>query len=725
MATIFDDIKRDSEGSKGTVFDGIQNTVFGDVSVQYGTPAPRGWVPTSVPNDKPQTDYGSRLLGSATGLSAGHSQEKGLGDLISERFSRKGLESLPIVGSLMGLGDAVQVYSAAKAIEAGNADWHQQKVFDDYVANQAENQARGTTAGYDIANIVASIPAFAGEFAMTGGGFSAARAATMRTIQGAMAKRLGAKAATSLPARAATQVAGAAAGVTAQQVILPTRTVANVVERQSPSVQLQVDAAGKPSGYDLKPGESLGEAAYKGPADEFIELGSERAGGLLGPLAQIVKKPAAVKKLIALIEKTPMSAAARAKLGAAFERAGIHSPFGESFEERVGDVARDVTGVSDQPSELTQIVTGRSGQPSGQSSGQVRLEAFKELLAQTAKEVAAFSVPGMAGSAAERVTRPRKPQVVKVLEEGLRLDRLDRESLAHIVAIINDEKSGLRGTPDGERLLRMAAQRERGMGRSGPNLMGVDHPEAQPPHPAGPGSSPTPPTGPGGGQPPSQTVRQSLGLPVQPVIPVPGEATPAPPSGASLQPQAPVAPAPPVQPVQPVQPTGQTLAPTNPIAFGQGGATVSRAPAPDPQAQLSALGWTPAQIAAMKPEQAARVIQVGMRPEQMPPASQPPVATPAAPAPAPVPPPAQTAVPEPVRAAPAPVEPTPAPAQPVEQAAPVEPVEQGEPRRKQTKEEMLAKMEAFFGQDGKPGKAKRERQASASSGRRRTRSLEA
>jgi hypothetical protein len=551
-----------------------------------------------VPNSKPQTDYGSRLLGSATGLSAGHSEEKGLGDFFRERFTRKGLESLPIVGSLMGLGDAVQVYQAAKAIEAGTADWHQQKVFDDYIAGQIENQARGTTAAYDIADIVASLPAFAGEFMMTGGGFAAARAATMRTIQAAIAKRLGTRAATSLPARMATQAAGAGAGVAAQQAILPTRTAAAIVERQAPSVQVQVDAEGKPTGYDLKPGESPGEAAYKGAVGEFIEMGSERAGALLGPIGNLIKRPRAAQKLISMLDRMPMSKAARAKLGGLFEKAGIHSPFGESFEERVGDVARDVTGVSDEFSDVTRIVTGVPNQPTGQSGSQVRLEALRDLGAQTAKEVAAFSVPGLAGSAYERVTRPRgeKPRKLpkrlepvrwaisnphvgiaelEVLRSSVAQTKMEREDKVYLVDMIN---------------ARIESLTRAGRPAIAPADTGA-------PHPAGPGSTPTPPpSGPGGGQ-PSPTVRQQLGVPVQPFIPVPGQtpaSPPAPPSGAALAPQIPA-------PVQPAQPPAQALAPAaqppvappvQPVATQQPPPVTPAAPAA-PQASQKPLPETP------------------------------------------------------------------------------------------------------------------------------------
>lgn len=152
-------------------------------------------------------------------------------------LSREGAKKLPVVGSLAAGAEAYGVINAAQRIRDGKATPEDHRIFDRYAAQQAELQGRGTSWGYNVANIVAEMPSFMVEMYLTGGFFKGAKTATKQVVEDA-ASKLFKEAAEEVVKRksvkAATAVAATAVGAAAQEVAMPQRVVRAGLERIMP-----------------------------------------------------------------------------------------------------------------------------------------------------------------------------------------------------------------------------------------------------------------------------------------------------------------------------------------------------------------------------------------------------------------------------------------------------------------------------------------------------------
>lgn len=276
---------------------------------------------------------------------------------LAEGFGKtKGSELIPFIGAGVEAKGLYDLYESAKRVEAGNpTDEDVQKLKTVYDEN-TKQRGRAESIGYTTARILSQLPAFAGELMATSGLYYAGR----KIGQEAALKAIGSvidDAAEKAAARLASRVVGGAVGA-AYQTIPATapRIVGGTIERQTPRIAF--DAEQKP--VVTAPGEDFATAAVKSLGDQFIELLSERSGGMI--LQGLGKVPgvgalAGLQKAIAdrWIRKT----------GGTFDQlldtvqrgAGWHGVIGEILEERAGEVGRAALGIeSYRPPTTDQLI---------------------------------------------------------------------------------------------------------------------------------------------------------------------------------------------------------------------------------------------------------------------------------------------------------------------------------------------------------------------------------
>lgn len=290
---------------------------------------------------------------------------------------------------------------------------------------------------YEVADVLAMLPSFAGEIALTGGIYTAGKEATIAGIR-KLATRRGIKI---IETKVAERAARRGIGI----------GLKNVAAKAAGSLAGSA-AAAAPAGISRIPtdftrriqaGDSFTEALAGAFGNQYIEIASERTGGVLSHIP-VPKRLQAIKDAIAArwLKKGRTLPA----LEDAAKKIGWHGVLGEMFEERVGDVARYAIGEQANP-----IPT----------------------LHQLAVEGLSFSVPGVAMTAATRVagsTAPRRPVAepgtvrenteegpIQLPAEGRQVIRETRDTLAAQMDAMVNGRGGREAvviphdTPAGER----------------------------------------------------------------------------------------------------------------------------------------------------------------------------------------------------------------------------------------------------------------------------------
>jgi hypothetical protein len=319
--------------------------------------------------------------------------------------SKGGMAVTPFVGPVAAAIDAYQVIQAAKRVRDGEATDADTQTLADYQRQELEQARRGTTLLYDIASVASQIPAFATEFAATGGGFSA----TKKLVQEAVEKALGTMA-QKTAGRAAATVAGYTAGAAAQEALMPQRVAAEALRRQQPTAEeLQTGPQGLAAWDD-----AFLPALAKAIPDQFVEVFSERTGGAVeGVVGRLAKLPLA-QRATAMKEavlqrwlKLHPDQGARDFFNQVATEAGWNGVLGEIFEERVGEVMRAAQPYLREPGQpqpaMLRMVTGEPTADT-QPGENPRAQAARELGRQLVVEAAAFAIPGAGAALATRAS---------------------------------------------------------------------------------------------------------------------------------------------------------------------------------------------------------------------------------------------------------------------------------------------------------------------------------
>ncbi len=253
--------------------------------------------------------------------------ERGFGQVVKEKDF---FDYVPFVSSLDEMNDMRAVWQAANRVQAGGGSDDDQKLLKSFT----QYQNLDTTMGGNVAEILTALPSFAGELISTSGFGSTAK----KTVQEGVEK--------TVKSKLLGKIAGGIVGGSLQT--LPagaTRIPANAVKRMMPAV-MQDDA----NELVIENGEDLMPALLKGAGEQWVEVVSERSGGLLDELLKPVNKVAgniAVKMGFINAIKKANPGKSLAKFKNVLKKAGWNGVFQESFEERVGEVGRAVLGLEE------------------------------------------------------------------------------------------------------------------------------------------------------------------------------------------------------------------------------------------------------------------------------------------------------------------------------------------------------------------------------------------
>lgn len=267
---------------------------------------------------------------------------------------------VPFVGSVDQIADAVLLQDRVDRFSKGQPTQEDLLVIQELINRQRQK----TTLSYDVASIIAEMPAFVGEFVLTGGTYTTGKAAAKVALEASMkqfAKRLASQAgreflerqvarrAVQLGVKVGTGLVGAAAQTVPAGAL---RITAGTIERMTPKIEALDVKAGDVKGFSAEPGESFARALRDSATDQYIEIASERAGGLLEHIP-LPKRLAAIRDALSARWIKAVPGRTSKQLRSIVERTGWNGVLGEMFEERVGDVAKYATGL--QPNLLPSL----------------------------------------------------------------------------------------------------------------------------------------------------------------------------------------------------------------------------------------------------------------------------------------------------------------------------------------------------------------------------------
>jgi len=217
------------------------------------------------------------------------------------------------------------------------------KILTDYFEDLEEKQRRGYTLGGKVGAIASDIPAYMIEFLALGGikklGTVAARKAATKVLRGYAATTAG---------KATIATGGFAIGTAAMAAGMPHRAAEAILSRQSPQhVDIKDDGTVEVIGPVEKPFTSI----YKGLADHYIEIASERAGEVLSPgIGKLGRKLPFMGRALDSIQrkwlKLHPGKGVTDFLSKVRNKTGFHGVLSEIGEEYLGDITRAIFDIS-------------------------------------------------------------------------------------------------------------------------------------------------------------------------------------------------------------------------------------------------------------------------------------------------------------------------------------------------------------------------------------------
>lgn len=329
---------------------------------------------------------------------------------------------LPFVGSVEDIAHSLKVKGAADAVNAGTDIESDRQLLADFNRDREIPQ----TLGYRVGKILAQLPSFAGELALTSGIYSGGRAATTKLVESALGKAAE-TAAGKLAARVVSKTAASGLQTLAAG---PLRATETAIQFATPQVQTETNDKGDITATVSKQGMTWQEAIPKGVLDQFVETFTEHTGenitGALGAVARKLEldKIPVPNKVAALgaMAKEWLTVNPDSTVGDMLtklrDKTAWSGWLGEMGEERLGEIMKPLLGVQDS----YQLYGGGT---------------LDEMAQNAAAEAIAFGVPGAAAKVAEKVVQrviPEKPDAeqeqrrerIRQAMEGADLERAIR-----------------------------------------------------------------------------------------------------------------------------------------------------------------------------------------------------------------------------------------------------------------------------------------------------------
>jgi len=335
--------------------------------------------------------------------------ELGFFDKVAEfKHIKSWVKLLPFVGSAAEITEMEMLAMAVESFENGTATPRQINMLKEFV----EYSEADRDWFYKVFDLVTNLPAFAGEIYLTGGIYTAAKKATLEVAKRGLKKVLtdsGKKALYQYGTKKATgkiaqKSLGAIGGATAQAIPAgTTRIPAETMQRMMPTLGLDEDEKLVIQGE----GESALDALVNATKGQWIEMVSERSGGLFGSLGRPVKEAIARTTLMKRWMKSNPGGTV-SQFSEILNRSGYHGVINEILEERVGAIARATPGIG----------TGEEFED----------YTSKEFWEQLSVEGAAFAVPGIGRATADFQVRRK----AKKAEEKAELASQQMEAAASL-----------------------------------------------------------------------------------------------------------------------------------------------------------------------------------------------------------------------------------------------------------------------------------------------------
>lgn len=271
-------------------------------------------------------------------------------DILRDRIEdpTKWLGFIPFIGSANELKEMASVAGSAYKL------YDNQELSDDELGRLIDYTIRAKadrTFWNQVAETVFAMPAFAGEFWLTGGIATFGKAATKKTIKKAF-KKLLTKEGSELLEKYTKKKAGQfgvksianIAGETLRTPAFGIRIAKGTVERMMPEFDIKPTESGEIEAFITKDGDEWYKAFAKAFGDQWVENVSEASGfrGLSDAAKGAAIKMGIMKSFLKVNPDVKPS-----KFIQMTERAGYHGIIGEYMEERLGEVGRWGLGIEE------------------------------------------------------------------------------------------------------------------------------------------------------------------------------------------------------------------------------------------------------------------------------------------------------------------------------------------------------------------------------------------
>ena len=234
---------------------------------------------------------------------------------------------VPFLGTVKDITNYTKLFDATNALNNNEATEEQTDFLIRFGRLMTASESRGSDVFSIVGEGLAELPAFALEFATTGGAYRATKAVAITWLKRSLQRALG-----KTSGRLAVKTVATAAGGVAQFTLAsPLRIAARTTQRMTPMTGL--DEGLRPT--IMGPGEEIIPAMLKAAGENYVEILSERSGFFLTKWIPSIKR-VIMNRWLKLNPDKGVSGFLD-KLG---KKAGWNGVIPEVFEERVGAFGR-------------------------------------------------------------------------------------------------------------------------------------------------------------------------------------------------------------------------------------------------------------------------------------------------------------------------------------------------------------------------------------------------
>ncbi|MCP5375199.1 MAG: hypothetical protein H6743_03785 [Rickettsiaceae bacterium] len=258
---------------------------------------------------------------------------------VVEKYSGQPDRLLPFLSGVEDIKELVKLRGAVKRAENDETTPQDDLLLYKY----AQEQQKDSTFGAQVANVLLGLPSFAGEFMLTAGTYAAGK----KVAEEALTKVFKKYTTKELKEKLGVKILTSTIGATVQAPIAGlTRIPAGTVQRMLPEYEIGLNDLGQLELEITKPGDTLSQALAKAYGDQWVEVVSERSGGLF----TAVNKSARDGLIKLGLLKSFLKANPTAEVSAFNQwvrRAGWNGILNEMGEERLGEVGRAIIGLEE------------------------------------------------------------------------------------------------------------------------------------------------------------------------------------------------------------------------------------------------------------------------------------------------------------------------------------------------------------------------------------------